>query len=105
MLGIDKEFDTRKKKNVQWEICILSSKEGRPELSSDEENDLRTDWEFKHKANEVPSIDASQSNLVSAKMRGDGVLARWREKREKLIDEKKNDKANKLHPDDIEMLK
>ena len=77
-LGIDKRLDTKRKENVQWEICVLSAKECRPEINIDEEKYLLTNWEFNDMDNEVSSIDALQSNLVIAKMRGDGVLARWR---------------------------
>ena len=86
---MEKEIKRDIENNDNWEICLLTEQEGQPELSKEDEIHLCTDWEFNDKENEVQSIATSRSNLVIAKMRGDGVLAKWREEQNKLISEKK----------------
>jgi len=55
------------------------------------------------KEGEVESAQASKSILVVAKLRGDGILGRWRAKRDELICEQKFDEAQRLQPNDIQI--
>ena len=100
-LGLDSVLNEKREVSTQWEIRVIKVNEGRPVLTMEERNELRDGWEFHDKENEVESIGALQSDLLIAKMRGDGILGRWQEERKKLIDKEKN--AKKLHPTYLEI--
>ena len=99
-LGIDQALDLSRDVTTQWQICVITSKEGRPTLTQEEEIQLFEGWSFKDQVDEVRSLEESKSSLVVAKMRGDGILANWREQREKLLDKKKYFQAKNLKPND-----
>ena len=100
-MGFGNTLNLQKENNNQWEIKVIRKEEGRPTLNYVEQRDLRTGWIFEEDADKEKQSGASSSLLVIAKMRGDGILAKWREEREKLMDEDKIDEAQKLTPSDI----
>ena len=100
-LGCDNALDTRKQVMEQWEVRIIMLEEGRAILTNDEERKIRTGWCFSDDTDEVQTCEAAKNILLIAKMRGDGILAKWREAREKLLEEKKFDEAKMLTPQNI----
>ena len=84
-MGVDKALDLNEEVTTQWEICVLTKEEGRPNLTQEERKYLFEGWSFEDKADEVTSPEESLSELVTAKMRGDGILANWREKRQNSL--------------------
>jgi len=72
-LGLDSVLNKRREVKAQWEIRVVKANEGRPVLTVEERTALRNGWEFQDEENEVPSIGASRSDLLIAKMRGDGI--------------------------------
>ena len=62
---------------VQWEVRVIKLEEGRGLLTKDEETKLCTGWCFSDNKNEVQTCEAAKNILLIAKMRGDGILAKW----------------------------
>ena len=87
-LGLDRAPDLRNVVTRQFETKVIT-KEGRQELSLVERKAILTNWNFQDKKNGVPAAEASTNVLLVAKMRGYGILGRWRERREQLISKKK----------------
>lgn len=73
-LGCDIALDQSKKPRTQWEVKIITSEEGRPELTPCEIADLQSGWMFEDKVGEIASADPLNNVLLIAKMRGDGIL-------------------------------
>ena len=63
-------------------------------LSDSKEKKIRTRWTFTDNDKEVPMGEASNNILLIAKMRGDGILWKWRTLRDKLMDEKNMKRHN-----------
>ena len=72
-------------------------------LSKKEEEDLRSGLTVKDKMGEVLTANSSKSILLLAKMRGDGVLSKWRDNVNQLLEEKKYDEAKLFTPMDLEI--
>ena len=100
-LGLDKSLDPSREVLTQWEVRVITKQEGRPKLNEFDQKNLHIGWNVADKDGEIISPEVSQNNLLIAKMRGDGILANWREKRQKLVDQKKFTEAKTLKPQDI----
>ena len=100
-MGFVKNLNLKKENNNQWEIQVIRKDEGRPTLSYVKQKALRTDWIFEEHADKEKPSGASNSIFLIDKMRGDCILAKWREEQENLIDEKKIEEAQELKPMDI----
>ena len=100
-LGLDKELDMRRVVTKNFEIKVITTEEGRPSLSQEEEDAILTGWKFHNQENEVPTAEASTDVLLIAKLRGDSILGRWRETKDNLMRNSKYDDAEKLLPKDI----
>ena len=82
---------------------MIRSDEGRVKLSEKEEEDLRIGFIVSEKDGEVLTSNSSTGILLLAKMRGDGVLSRWRDNVHQLLQAKKYDEARSLMPTDLEI--
>ena len=67
-LGIDNVLGVRRQTSAQWETRVLRGDENRPVLTSDERKLLCVGWSFQDEDGKVQLIDASQSDLLLAKM-------------------------------------
>ena len=102
-LGIHYKLSGKKFECKGWEIQLIRLNEGRNLLNKTEEMNLLRGYCCDDKEGEVESAQASKSILVVAKLRGDGILGRWRAKRDELICEQKFDEAQRLQPNDIQI--
>ena len=87
-LGIHNSLDLRDHEIEGWEIQVIRSDEGRVKLSEKEEEDLRIGFFVSEKDGEVLTSNSSTGILLLAKMRGDGVLSRWRDNVHQLLQAK-----------------
>ena len=102
-LGIHKTLDLDKKSIQGWEIQVVRAEENRVALSKKKEEDLRSGLTVKDKMGEVLTANSSKSILLLAKMRGDGVLSKWRDNVNQLLEEKKYNEAKLFTPMDLEI--
>ena len=102
-LGIHNSLDLRDHEIEGWEIQVIRSDEGRVKLSEKEEEDLRIGFIVSEKDGEVLTSNSSTGILLLAKMRGDGVLSKWRDNVNQLLEEKKYDEAKLFTPMDLEI--
>ena len=80
-LGIHKNLSAKKFECKGWEVKVIRSNEGRKVLDKTEEINLLKGYCYDHQEGEIESAEALKNILVVAKLRGDGILGRWRAKR------------------------
>ena len=97
-LGFDNALNMRRKVTTQWEIQVIRLEDGRVDLSEFETKAIRTGWTCQDYIGEVESSGVANNVLLIAKLRGDGMLAKWRAQREHLLDSKKYEEAQLLTP-------
>ena len=102
-LGIHKNLSAKKFECKGWEVKVIRSNEGRKVLDKTEEINLLKGYCYDDQEGEIESAEALKNILVVAKLRGDGILGRWRAKRDQLVCERKFDEAQTLNPNDIEI--
>ena len=98
-LGLEQVLDDSVKKVGQWEIKIKTTEEGRSQLTEEEEKAICTGWVFEDNESDIPS--PNRHVFCIAKMRGDGILAKWRKQREELLENNEFKKAEALKPEDV----